>query len=517
MKNLYSPYNGDSFAGFVRIRFIFLAISAIICFVFMLVLTDVNFESIPAIIFLIIAFTIPVNSVLSYIQIKKYMADVCATLSKQTEAIASGNFEMRINNINSKNEFARMSWQINNISDQFETFMKEIDTSTKYASEHKFFRKPMPQGLRGMLKTTISNVSTSLDFQAETNTLKDLQAYLDRSTKHILEAIESFTKGDLTVNIPKERDGDVIANIIDSFNLMVKSQEQIIININNAVEATASASAEISASAEEMAAGAQKQSSQTSEVTISVEHVTTTIMQTTENTNKATEEANNSKAIAENGGIVFAELEVGMNNIAEVVIQSSEIVNRLGKSGEKIGEIIQVIDEIADQTNLLALNAAIEAARAGEQGRGFAVVADEVRKLAERTTKSTKEIADMIKTIQDETKNAVGSMQKGRTEVENGKSSVKEAGKSLNEIIESSNKVMSIVHEVADASKGETEEAEQIQLNISGINTVAQETAIGVEHIANASEDLNKLTENLHSLVSRFKLSNKNSTEKYLN
>ncbi|MBU0475412.1 MAG: methyl-accepting chemotaxis protein [Bacteroidetes bacterium] len=508
MKNLYSPYKGDSFEGYVRLRLMIISIFTIICLVFLLIINDFNFVTVPSILFLIFFISIPLISINSYIQIRSYLKEAFVSISDQSSAISQGNFEKRITGITSNNEFAKMAWQINDVTDQFEAFMKEIDTSTQYASEHKFFRKPMHQGLRGMLKQTIKNVSVSLDFQAETNILIDLQSYLDRSTNLILQAIEAFTQGDLTISIQKERDGDVISKIIDSFNEMVKAQEQIIIKISDAVEATASASAEISASAEEMAAGAQEQSSQTAEVTISVEHVTATIMETTENTNKAAEEANHSKVIAEKGGIVFSELENGMNNIAEVVMQSSEIVNRLGKSGEKIGEIIQVIDDIADQTNLLALNAAIEAARAGEQGRGFAVVADEVRKLAERTTKSTKEIADMIKTIQDETKNAVDSMYKGRTEVENGKVSVRQAGQSLSEIIVSSNKVMGIVRNVAEASKGEADEAEQISHNISGINTVAHETAIGVEQIAQASEDLNRLTENLQTLISKFTLSN---------
>jgi methyl-accepting chemotaxis protein len=479
----------------------------------MLFIAELKIASISTILFVLIVLLIPAISIVSYIQIKNYMSDAFSELSKQTYQISHGNFEDRIVNITSNNEFAKMAWQINNVTDQFEAFMKEIETANQYASEHKFFRKPMSLGLRGMIKRTINSVSVSLDFQKETNILKDLQAYLDRSTNLILQAIDAFTHGDLTVSIQKERDGDVIANIIDSFNEMVKAQEQIILNINDAVEATASASAEITASAEEMAAGAQEQSSQTTEVTNSVEQVTSTIMETTENTNQAAEEANNSKVIAEKGGEVFSELEIGMNNIADVVMQSSEIVNRLGSSGEKIGEIIQVIDDIADQTNLLALNAAIEAARAGEQGRGFAVVADEVRKLAERTTKSTKEIADMIKTIQLETKNAVESMNKGRTEVESGKVSVRLAGESLSDIIKSSNKVMEIIKEVANASKGEAEEAEQIQHNISGINTVAQETAIGVEQIAQASEDLNRLTENLQNLISRFTLSNSQTRE----
>ncbi len=465
--------------------------------------------------FVVFAAFIPILSVVSYYQISKYIKEAFLELGKQVYELSHGNFENRTTNITSSNEFAKMAWQINDATDQFEAFMKETDTALKYASEHKFYRKPFTSGLRGMMKRTLLNISKSLDYQKETQILKELQNYLDRSTSQILSAIKSFSEGDLTIKIDKEKDDDVIANIIDAFNEMVKIQEQIIQNITDAVQATASASAEISASAEEMAAGAQEQSSQTSEVTTSVEQVSASIIQTTEKMNTASEESKKSKKIAEEGGIVFNELEKGIVKIADVVLESSEIVNRLGLSSEKIGEIVQVIDEIADQTNLLALNAAIEAARAGEQGRGFAVVADEVRKLAERTTKSTKEIADMIKTIQEGTKNAVDSMKKGKSEVEIGKTSVIQAGKSLKEIIQSSNVVMSIVDEVSEAGKEEAEEISQIMHNISGINTVAHDAAIRVEQIAQASEDLSRLTVNLQNLVSKFKVSEDKT--KYLN
>lgn len=511
MKNLFSPYKGDSFENFVNLRFSVIASFSIVIFLIMILFVDISFESTFTYLFLAAAIVIPFLSLLTYFQVKKYIKEAFAELLNQTYAISHGNFENRITNITSSNEFARMAWQLNDVTDQFEAFMKEIDTATKYASELKFYRKPMATGLRGMMKRTIKSVGVSLDYQAETKILKDLQNYLDRSTSLILSAIKSFADGDLTVKIEKERDGDVIANIIDAFNLMVRSQEQIIQNITDAVQATASASAEISATAEEMAAGAQEQSSQTSEVTSSVEHVSSSIMQTTQKMNTASNESKKSKEIAEEGGVVFKELEKGIVKIADVVLESSEIVNKLGQSSEKIGEIVQVIDEIADQTNLLALNAAIEAARAGEQGRGFAVVADEVRKLAERTTKSTKEIADMIKTIQQETKNAVDSMHKGKSEVEIGKTSVVQAGKSLKEIIQSSNVVMSIVAEVTDAGNDEAEEISQIMHNISGINTVAHDAASQVEQIANATEDLTRLTVNLQNLVSKFKMSSNNS------
>jgi methyl-accepting chemotaxis protein len=196
-----------------------------------------------------------------------------------------------------------------------------------------------------------------------------------------------------------------------------------------------------------------------------------------------------------------------MKRIADVVNRSAETVKALGNSSNQIGEIIVVIDDIADQTNLLALNAAIEAARAGEQGRGFAVVADEVRKLAERTTKATKEISGMIKSIQADTAGAVSSMEEGTHEVDSGIKLADRAGASLREIVGMIQNLTDMVAQIASASEQQSSASEQISKNVDAISKVTGETASGTQQVARAAEDLNRLTENLQQLVSKFKLS----------
>jgi methyl-accepting chemotaxis protein len=261
-----------------------------------------------------------------------------------------------------------------------------------------------------------------------------------------------------------------------------------------------------------MAAGAQEQTSQAGEVASAVEEMSQTILENSKNASATAETAKRSKDSAEAGGAVVQETVKGMERIAKVVRTSAETVKALGRSSDQIGEITGVIDDIADQTNLLALNAAIEAARAGEQGRGFAVVADEVRKLAERTTKATKEIAGMIKQIQNETSGAVRSMEEGTHEVDTGIGLADEAGSSLREIVETSQRVTDMVLQIAAASAEQSAAAEQISKNVESISCVTAQTATGTQQVAQAAEDLNRLTTQLNELVGRFTLSETRTT-----
>lgn len=335
--------------------------------------------------------------------------------------------------------------------------------------------------------------------------VEENQKYLNEKVGEILTEMDKFADGDLSAHVNIERE-DTIGRLFKGFNKAVESIKIIIAKVSESSLSTASASNQISSSIEEMAAGSQEQSSQTTEIAGAVEEMSKTIIETTRNASVAAENAKLAGEKAIHGGKVVKEAIVGMNNISDVVSESAQKVFALGKNSDKIGEIVQVIDDIADQTNLLALNAAIEAARAGEQGRGFAVVADEVRKLAERTTKATKEIADMIKQIQKDTETAVNSMEHGIKEVEKGKVLVNETGDMLNEIITSTEKVSDLVAQVAAASEEQSTASEEISKNIEGINNVTKEASAGIHQIAKATEDLSNLTSNLQDLVHSFKL-----------
>jgi len=299
---------------------------------------------------------------------------------------------------------------------------------------------------------------------------------------------------------------DEMGQLQNSFDRFVTSIRETLLQVSESAAAVASASAEISSGTEQMAAGAQEQTSQTEEVASAVGQMTKTIVENSRSAAQASETATKARGAAEQGGRVVEETVEGIKTIASVVRQSAAAIQDLGKSSNQIGEIIGVIDDIADQTNLLALNAAIEAARAGEHGRGFAVVADEVRKLAEQTTKATKEIAEMIKKIQVDTKGAVQSMEDARKQADDGIVLADRAGVSLREIVHTSQQLTAMVEQIAAASEEQSNAGEQISKNVEAIATVTQQTASGTQQIARAAEDLNRLTETLERLVAQFRL-----------
>jgi methyl-accepting chemotaxis protein len=331
--------------------------------------------------------------------------------------------------------------------------------------------------------------------------------YLSRSVQTMLDEMDKFADGDLTVQLHVRSD-DEISKLYQGFNRAVQNIRQMMEQVTDAVDQTGNASMQIRASTEQLSAGAHKQSAQTNEVAAAVEEMTHTISENANNATKTADVAAGNGALAQKGGEIVQQTVNKMREIASVVSRSTATIERLGTSSAEIGEIVLVIDEIADQTNLLALNAAIEAARAGEQGRGFAVVADEVRKLAERTTKATKQIAGMIKNIQNEAHEAVHAMQEGNREVTQGMSLADGAGQALQEIVASSKAVQDMIYQIAVASEEQSATSSAMAYSVESISQVSGETVEGVGQIAGEAEKLNELTDHLRTLVSQFKVEN---------
>ncbi|TAE28903.1 MAG: hypothetical protein EAZ92_07405 [Candidatus Kapaibacterium sp.] len=339
------------------------------------------------------------------------------------------------------------------------------------------------------------------DMAYETNKHNE---YLAHTIDDMLEAMQRFSNGDLTVKF-EVVGNDSISRLFVAFNNAIDSIRGLTIKVVETVQATASAGLEISSSTEEMSDTATNQAGQISGIASVIERIAQHVQHNAQTAQEFASKAERTALDSERNAGLVQQAITGMQRIEEVVTTSAKTMEELGNSSNQIGEIVQVINEIADQTNLLALNAAIEAARAGEQGRGFAVVADEVRKLAERTTQATKEIAAMITKIQRETTQAVTVIRKGTGEVAEGKQLVMQTGSALEAFMTNAKEAAHVYSGVAEASSEQAREINELAETIEAVNSMINQSAMGSEHIAFAVNDLGQLTERLQVLVSRFK------------
>ncbi|MFK7789060.1 MAG: methyl-accepting chemotaxis protein [Phycisphaeraceae bacterium] len=312
-------------------------------------------------------------------------------------------------------------------------------------------------------------------------------------------------EGDLTQRV--EATGkDEIGELGKWFNAFVARVHDVIAEVSSASSEVAAASTQIAASAEQIAGGMSEQSHQITAVSSAIEEMSASVIEVARKSADAASSANDSGRIATEGGDIVSDTITGMRTIKDAVSSSANSVQELGKRGEQIGAVITVINDIADQTNLLALNAAIEAARAGEHGRGFAVVADEVRKLADRTTKATEEIGGSIQTIQTETGTAVEKMNAGTEEVTIGVEKAEQAGDALRQIVTSAQDVSSMVQSIAAAAEEQSAASEEVSRNIEQIASVTRETSEGTSQAAQAATELSQRAETLQQLVGQFKI-----------
>lgn len=330
---------------------------------------------------------------------------------------------------------------------------------------------------------------------------------ITRPIKAVVETIKDIAQGegDLTRRLPVLGNNE-IGELSSWFNTFIAKLHGIISKVSDSSLQLAASSLELQQTSHQMTESIAQLSSQSTSLATAGEEMAATSGDIAQNCHSAAENAGGATRKANEGAAVVGESISVMNSIAERVQNAAKTVDALGVRSEEIGDIIGTIEDIADQTNLLALNAAIEAARAGEQGRGFAVVADEVRALAERTTKATKEIGEMIKSIQKETKAAVDSMEKSVSEVELGTCHASESGHSLQEILDIINDVTEQISQIATAAEEQTATTREISSNVLNLNDLAQQNHHALSETAIAANDVSHQAEELKTLVGQFRL-----------
>ncbi|WP_413818019.1 methyl-accepting chemotaxis protein [Pseudomonas viridiflava] len=318
-----------------------------------------------------------------------------------------------------------------------------------------------------------------------------------------LEVVERVAAGDLSRNLNVNRK-DELGRLQSTIQRMTVSLRELVGGIRDGVTQIASAAEELSAVTEQTSAGVNNQKVETDQVATAMHEMTATVQEVARNAEEASEAAVAADQQAREGERVVNEAIAQIERLASAVGNSSEAMGALKQESEKIGSVLDVIKSVAQQTNLLALNAAIEAARAGEAGRGFAVVADEVRSLAQRTQKSTEEIEALIVSLQSGTQQAASVMDSSRELSASSVDLTRRAGGSLENITKTVSAIQSMNQQIAAAAEQQSATAEEINRSIINVRDVSEQTSAASEETAASSIELARLGTHLQTLVSRF-------------
>lgn len=322
------------------------------------------------------------------------------------------------------------------------------------------------------------------------------------------DKIKQIASGDLTskIKISGVHRESEIGIIIEQVNILVDSLSKQVKGIIDTSDSLSSQSEELNASSKEFEETIGQMRKKALYIIESIKQMSIAIIEVAKNSSSSAQKAEETEQVVDYGTKSVKDVANEMKNIEQTVSAVSDTIAELGTSSVHIGEIISVINDIADQTNLLALNAAIEAARAGEQGRGFAVVADEVRKLAERTTKATKEIESKISSIQRNTQDAVNSMQKGKQEVSNGAEIAAKSAETISDINILMSKLKEMITQIATASEEQSQVSEEISLSSEEIIKAQDNAQAGSRQVIASSEELARMAAILSDTVKVFKV-----------
>ncbi len=326
---------------------------------------------------------------------------------------------------------------------------------------------------------------------------------VQRSITDLLAVINQVARGDLTIR--GKVTNDALGNVVDSINYMLDNFMKVLERVRKAAMEVNGSANHILVAADEMQAGATQQDQEITNTSSAVEELTVSMKQVSNNAEASAEAARRALDAAEQGNRAVRDTLEGMQRIRASVQATAKKIKSLGDRSLEISEIINVINDITEQTNLLALNAAIEAARAGEAGRGFAVVADEVRKLAEHSRSATKDIAALIKAIQAETNEAVVVMEEGTKEVEGGAQLADQAGRALDAISSVVRQSAELVQEISLASKQQVRGTEGVAHAMQIISGITRQTSQGVRQTVGTVSQLVKLSDQLNDGLAQFR------------
>ena len=332
----------------------------------------------------------------------------------------------------------------------------------------------------------------------------DLNQRNQEAILRLLDEMGSLAEGDLTVKATVTE--DITGAIADSINFAVEALRSLVTTINETAVQVAAAAQETQATAMHLAEAAEHQAQQITSASAAINEIAVSIDEVSKNSAESADVAQRSVQIASKGAAVVRQTIQGMDSIRDQIQETSKRIKRLGESSQEIGSIVELINDIAEQTNILALNAAIQAASAGEAGRGFAVVADEVQRLAERASGATKRIETLVQTIQSDTNEAVSSMEQTTAEVVAGARLAEDAGLALGEIEKVSNDLADLIQNISEAARQQSAAATNISATMNVIQEITTQTSVGASQTAESIGNLAQLAADLRRSVADFKL-----------
>jgi len=386
---------------------------------------------------------------------------------------------------------------------EFERLLGKISTSLTAEMVEASEEFDREAGQAKTISTILAIVALSASVLLAVFITRSIVSGIKRITDRLKDIAQG--EGDLRVRL-NITSSDEIGELSKWFDVFVEKIHTVISNVKASAKQVATAGGEISAASEEMAAGAEEQQAQLSEVATSIEEMSAMILETSNNAAQTQNNAKEANMAAVKGSGTVNQTIAGIEGIASIVESAALQIGALKTRSQEIADVIQVIDDISDPTNLLALNANIEAARAGDAGRGFAVVADEVRKLAERTVGATADIEAKIKQIQNDVNSSVEAMEKITEQSKSGQKLAGEAGAALGEISGSIDQVNAAISQIASAAIEQSAGVEEISKNVESVSTVSKQSASGAQELAASSEQLNREVQSLDKLMDQFKV-----------